>query len=74
MKKMLLLIILIISIITGFYLGVYMMFYGGIMQIINNISPLDLTSIVLGIIRTLLSCIGAIPIMLGMAVYIIAKD
>ena len=74
MKKILSLIILIISIITGFYLGIYMMLYGGIMQIINNINPLDLTSVILGLIRVLLSSMGAIPIMLGMAVYIIAKD
>lgn len=73
MKKILSLIILIISIITGFYLGIYMMLYGGIMQIINNINPLDLTSVILGLIRVLLSSMGAVPIMLGMTIYTIAK-
>lgn len=50
-----------------------MMLYGGIMQIINNINPLDLTSVILGLIRVLLSSMGTIPIMLGMTIYTIAK-
>lgn len=50
-----------------------MMLYGGIMQIINNINPLDLTSVILGLIRVLLSSMGAVPIMLGMTIYTIAK-
>lgn len=43
----------IIGILTGIYVGGYLMLYGGIIQIINSISPLIATDLAKGILKVL---------------------
>lgn len=51
MKTFLSKAIILISIILGLYVGICLMFIGGIMQIINSINPLDAFGISIGICR-----------------------
>lgn len=49
MKTILSILIVISSILLGIYLGVWVMFIGGIVQIVNSINPLDGWGIAWGI-------------------------
>ena len=68
MKKILAIIISLLGIGLGLYLGVYVLLYGGIMQIINNIDPLNTSQLVWGIIRALFCELGIIPVYIGMVI------
>lgn len=68
MKKFLATIIILLGIGLGLYLGIYVLLYGGIMQVINNIDPLNKSQLVWGIIRALLCELGAIPVYLGIVI------
>ena len=62
-KKTTKIIIMAISIIIALYVGVWVMFAGGIIQIINGISPLNGTDIAIGILKIIFCEIaGLIPI------------
>lgn len=62
MKKILAIIIVILGIALSIYLGVYLMLFGGIMQIINNIDPINAKEIAMGIIKIIFCELGAIPL------------
>ena len=63
MKRFLQSIIIIASIILGLYVGIWVMFAGGIIQIINGINPLNAIEITIGICKVLFCEIaGLIPI------------
>lgn len=68
MKKFLSTIIILLGIGLGLYLGIYVLLYGGIMQVINNIDPLNKSQLVWGIIRALLCELGIIPAYLGIVI------
>lgn len=65
MKKILGILLIILGTLGGLYLGVYVMLFGGICQIINGINPLEAANIAIGIIKVLLCEIGVIPLWLG---------
>ena len=63
MKKFFKILLIVTSVILGLYVGIWLMFAGGIIQIINSINPLNGTGIAIGIIRVLFCEIaGLIPI------------
>ena len=68
MKKIIGLLIILIGVITGIWLGLYVMLYGGIMQIIANINPIRASGLTMGIIRTIFCEIGVIPAYVGLIV------
>lgn len=68
MKKIIGLLIMLIGVITGIWLGLYVMLYGGIMQIIANINPICASGLTMGIIRTIFFEIGVIPAYFGLVV------
>lgn len=51
MKKVIGILIAIVGIALGIYVGVWLMFIGGIVQIVNSINPLNGLGIALGIAR-----------------------
>lgn len=63
MKRLLQILIIVGSIIGGLYIGIWLMFVGGIIQITNNINPADGFQIAIGICRIVFCEIaGVIPI------------
>ncbi len=66
--KILRILIIITGILIGLWLGLYVMLYGGICQIIDGINPLNAKDIALGVIRILFCEIGFIPFWLGFIV------
>ena len=75
MKMILSILIVISSILLGIYLGVWVMFIGGIVQIVNSINPLDGWGIAWGICRIVFSELAAIIPYLGFIIAaIINKD
>lgn len=51
-------VIISIGLILGTYLGFYILLYGGIVQIINSINPVNASGIAIGIIKVLFSGTG----------------
>jgi len=68
MKKILSVLIIVVSIILGIYVGIWLMLAGGIMQIVNSINPLDGMGIAIGVIRIIFCEIGAIFPCLGIVI------
>lgn len=68
MKKFLATIIVLLGFGLGLYLGIYVLLYGGIMQVINNIDPLNKSQLIWGIIRALFCELGIIPVYIGMVI------
>ena len=60
MKNILQVLIIAISIILGLYVGVWLMFAGGIIQIINGINPLNRLDVAIGICRIVFCEIGGL--------------
>ena len=60
----------------GIYVGVWLMFIGGISQIISSINPVNGLGIAFGIARIVFCEIGALPVYAGVAIgsYIYLKD
>lgn len=65
MKKVLGILIIIVSIGLGAYLGLYVMLYGGICQILDSINPLVTKNLALGILKVLFCEIAVIPTYFG---------
>lgn len=69
MKKTILkiigILIMISSILAGLYVGCYIMFYGGIVQIINSINPIHAIGIASGICRIVFCELAAIIPIIG---------
>ena len=51
MKKFLSILIAVASILLGIYLGVWVMFIGGIVQVVNSINPVNALGIAIGIYK-----------------------
>ncbi len=63
MKRLAQILIVVGTIIIGLYVGIWLMFAGGIIQIINNINPLNGVQIAIGIVRvTFCEIAGLIPV------------
>lgn len=61
-KNVIGIIIVILGIALSIYLGVYLMLFGGIVQIINNIDPVNAKEIAIGIIKIIFCELGIIPL------------
>ena len=68
MKKIIGIIIAILGIAGGIYVGFWLMFVGGISQIINSINPVDGFGIAIGIARIVFCEIGGFIAWLGIAI------
>ena len=61
MKKVFGILLITLGIALMLYLVIYVMLYGGIVQIINNINPLNGGNIAIGILRIIFCEITIIP-------------
>lgn len=68
MKKIIGIIIAILGIAGGIYVGFWLMFVGGISQIINSINPVDGLGIAIGIAKIVFCEIGGFIAWLGIAI------
>lgn len=68
MKKIIGILIAIAGIALGIYVGVWLMFIGGIVQIVNSINPLNGLGIALGIVRIVFCEVGVLIAWLGIAI------
>lgn len=68
MKKFIGIIIAILGIALGIYVEFWLMFVGGISQIINSINPVDGFGIAIGIARIVFCEIGGFIAWLGIAI------
>lgn len=68
MKKVIGILIAIVGIALGIYVGVWLMFIGGIVQIVNSINPLNGLGIALGIVRIVFCEVGVLIAWLGIAI------
>ena len=66
--KVLGILIMIAGILLGIYLGVWVLFIGGIAQIVEGLNPVNAIEIVIGIARVIFCELGAIPAWLGILV------
>lgn len=76
MQKVIGIIIAILGIALGIYVGIWLMFVGGISQIINSINPVNGVGIAMGIARIVFCEVGGFIVWLGIALgsYIGLKD
>ena len=58
MKKIIGILIAIVGIALGIYVGVWLMIVGGIVQIVNSINPINGLGIALGIARIVFCEVG----------------
>ena len=68
MRRILGIIIAIIGIALGIYVGFWLMFVGGITQIINSINPVNGLGIALGIAKIIFCEIGGLIAWLGIVI------
>jgi hypothetical protein len=68
MKKVIGILMAIVGIALGIYVGVWLMFVGGIVQIINSINPTNGLGIALGIVRIVFCEVGVLIAWLGIAI------
>ena len=68
MKKIIGILIVIVGIALGIYVGAWLMFIGGIMQIVNSINPVNVLGIALGIARIVFCEIGGLIANLGVVI------
>ena len=68
MKKIIGILIAIVGIALGIYVGVWLMFVGGIVQIVNSINPINGLGIALGIARIVFCEVGGLIAWLGIAI------
>lgn len=68
MKKIIGILIAIVGIALGIYVGAWLMFIGGITQIVNSINPINGLGIALGIARIVFCEIGGFIAWLGVAI------
>ena len=68
MKKIIGILIAIAGIALGIYVGVWLMFVGGIIQIFNSINPVNGLGIALGITRIVFCEVGGLIARLGIAI------
>lgn len=68
MKKIIGILIAIAGIVLGIYVGIWLMFAGGIIQIVNSINPINGLGIALGILRIIFCEVGGFIAWLGIAI------
>lgn len=68
MKKIIGILIAIVGIALGIYVGAWLMFIGGITQIVNSINPVNGLGIAFGIVRIVFCEIGALIAWLGVVI------
>lgn len=68
MKKVIGILIAIIGIILGIYVGIWLMLAGGITQIVNSINPINGLGIALGILRIIFCEVGGFIAWLGIVI------
>ena len=68
MKKIIGILIAIVGIALGIYVGVWLMFVGGIVQIVNSIYPINGLGIALGIARIVFCEVGGLIAWLGIVI------
>lgn len=68
MKKIIGILIAIVGIALGIYVGAWLMFIGGITQIVNSINPVNGLGIALGIARIVFCEIGGFIAWLGVVI------
>ena len=74
MRNLLGILFIILGTALGIYVGGYLLLFGGIMQIINSISPLDASGITTGIIKILFCDIGYVIFWIGTDIGIVVID
>lgn len=67
-------IIMVAGFLLGLWVALYLMFYGGIIQIINGINPLDAIAIATGICKILFCWSAAVIPILGIIIGCIFLD
>ena len=65
MKKILGWLFIISGIAIGIYIGIWFLLIGGIMQIVNGLTPVNAFEIAIGVVRIMFTGTGWIPIYLG---------
>jgi len=65
MKGIVGLILIGVGVILGIYVGVWVLFIGGILQIAQSVQPVNAVGIAWGIIRILFSWIGWLIVLAG---------
>lgn len=68
MKKIIGILIAIAGIALGIYVGVWLMFVGGIVQIVNSFNPVNGLGIALGIAKVVFCEIGGLIAYLGILI------
>ena len=68
MKKIIGILIASVGIALGIYVGVWLMFVGGIVQIVNSINPINGLGIALGIARIVFCEVGGLIAWLGIVI------
>lgn len=68
MKKIIGILIAIVGIALGIYVGVWLMFIGGITQIVNSINPVNGLGIAFGIARIVFCEIGGLIVLLSVVI------
>ena len=68
MKKIIGILIAIVGIALGIYVGVWLMFVGGIVQIVNSINPINGLGIALGKARIVFCEVGGLIAWLGIVI------
>ena len=68
MTKIIGILIAIVGIALGIYVGVWLMFIGGITQIVNSINPVNGLGIAFGIVRIIFGGIGGFIAWLGVVI------
>ena len=68
MKKIIGILIAIVGIALGIYVGAWLMFIGGITQIVNSINPVNGLGIALGIAKIIFCEIGGLIAWLGIVI------
>ncbi len=68
MKKIIGILIAIVGIALGIYVGVWLMLAGGITQIVNSINPVNGLGIALGILRMIFCEVGGFIAWLGIVI------
>lgn len=74
MKKTLRTLLVIGSILLGLYVGIWLMFIGGIVQVVNGISPLNGMQIALGISRIVFCGIAYFIPVVGISIAAVLDD
>ncbi len=74
MKKTLRTLLVIGSILLGLYVGIWLMFIGGIVQVVNGINPLNGMQIALGICKIVFCETACVIPIIGISIASVLDD